>query len=77
MKLVFTENKIKDQSCWSSPTNLNLIRNLLSLADFVNLWMNKLKEQNFVVEWVNFANRDYIYQLLELNKNLEYLLTNY
>lgn len=67
----------KSGNWWSMPERLPIIQSILAMSDIVNLWMSQLKEAEHYVEWTNFANQEYIYQLLELNKNLIYLATNY
>jgi hypothetical protein len=39
--------------------------------------MDKFKENNLILEWIRNANKEYVYQLLELSKSLNYLLTSY
>lgn len=61
----------------SDSRNLGIIQALLVVVDFVELWMNKFQENNFLLEWVRLANKEYIYQILEFSKNLKFLINNY
>ena len=66
-----------NEALLSSPQNIGIVQTLLVMSDFVEIWMDKFSDNGLLLEWVRSANKEYIFQLMELSKNLKFLLTNY